>query len=136
MKTSIQLLQGVEGIKSAYESLLNEANLNIVCLSKKYFEVVGDYFDKQYTPRLYGSNILTREILPDTKENRDEVKKKPTKNQVKFLKTNGSESDIILTQDSVTFITFDRICPYALIIHDLQIVKSLKSQFETLWQNL
>src|SRR3989344_3030958 len=94
----IDTLIGSEGIKQAYhESLDNETSLDIICLASDYAEVIGDFFDKEYAPKLYNSAMQSREILPDKFDNHEYASKKDlSKNQVRFIENTPSESDIIL----------------------------------------
>lgn len=138
LKTSTQILYGVDGIKQAYELTLKDSKLDIVCLSNDYASILGTYFDSDYGPRLFKSGIITREILPDTKCNRDDATKKDQrKNQVKFIKLiKKSESDFILTNCKLILVSYNKKMPYALIIEDLDLITNLENQFENLWQGL
>ncbi len=132
----ITTLPGAEGIKQAYEESLTAEKLDIVCLSENYVSVVGDFFDKEYAPKLYGQ-VSTREILPDTTGNRSDAGKKDQKmNQVRFIKAHPSESDYILYDNKAVLISYDRDQPGAVVIEDKDLVSNLKSQFEALWKTL
>ena len=136
--TVIQLLPGVSGIKQAYELSLTSKEVDIVCLSNNYEQVVGDYFTRVYSPKLYGGSIKTREILPDNFENREYAKKKDgIKNQVRFLKVSEpSESDYLIFDNQLVLISYNPDSPFALVINDKNIVGNLKNQFEILWSKL
>lgn len=138
MTSPIQVYPGTEGIKQVYEASLKAKSVDIVCLSKSYETVIGDYFDQVYSPKLYGSTIQTREILPDTFENRDYAKTKDgTKNQVHFLKIDTtSESDYLLFDGQLALISYNPSSPFALLIGDPGLVTNLQNQFTTLWQAL
>lgn len=134
----VKILFGAEGIKKAYERSLESKRIDIVCLASQYRQVTGDYFDKKYAPRLYRSSIKTREILPDSKENRQYARKKDaSKNQVRFLKgKKASESDTMLFENEAVLISYNKQAPYALVITDQELIKSLKNQFDSLWESL
>ena len=138
MDTNVQILWGREGIKKAYEMSLEAKILDIVCLSSDYQKVIGVYFDKDYSPKLFTSITKTREILPDSPDNREDANKKDgRKNQVKFLKLkNKSESDYMLFDDRVVLISYNSQIPFALVVEDKDIATNLKAQFENLWQRL
>ncbi len=137
MKNTVQFLFGAEGIKSAYEMTLNAKKLDIVCLANEYANIIGDYFEKRYSPRLFGSKIKTREILPDIQGNHDDAKKKDAqKNQVKFIDNRPSESDYMLFDDVAILVSYNMKEPYALVIRDTDLVANLQSQFEALWGKL
>jgi len=135
---NVKVLEGSEGIKAAYEMTLTAKSLDIVCLSSAYASVVGDYFDRDYAPKLFGSKTATREILPDTVANRQDAKKKDgIKNQVRFITKNiPSESDYMLFGDTAILVSYDLNDPFAIVIKNRDIVSNLKSQFEALWRGL
>lgn len=132
---SIKIFLGAEGIKQAYEMTLKAGGVDIVCLSDNYEEVVGNYFGKNYAPKLYNSKIKTREILPDTQENRDYAKtKNAQKNQVHFLQvTKPSESDMMLFGDQAILVSYNKEAPFAFLISDKDIVANMQNQFNSLW---
>ncbi len=130
-----QILLGANSIKKVYEESLNDSPLDIVCLAQNYTGVIGDYFEKEYAPKLYGK-VTTREIVPDTKENRQEAENKDkSKNAVKFLKGN-SETDLILSKSQAVLISYNQESPMAVVITDPELVKSFHLQFEALWKSL
>lgn len=133
-----QILFGAGGIKEVYEMSLKANKLDIVCLSSNYASIIGDYFDKQYAPKLFGSKTATREILPDVEGNREDAKKKDgVKNQVKFLQVGkSSESDLLLFDGKAVMVSYNQKSPFALIIEDSDLVANLVNQFENLWKGL
>ncbi|MBU2459897.1 hypothetical protein KKG44_02145 [Patescibacteria group bacterium] len=137
-QSHIQVLPGSNGIKDAYELSLRAKNLDIVCLSSAYASVIGDYFDKEYAPLLFGSATKTREILPDTEANRkDSQKKDGRKNQVRFLaKSIPSESDFLVFEHTAILVSYNLENPFAVVITDRDIVANLKNQFDRLWEFL
>lgn len=133
---SVQIFFGTGGIKQIYEMSLEEKAIDIVCLSDRYEEVIGDYFEKSYSPRLYGKK--TREILPDTPANRQAVQGKDSKkNQVKFVRlAQKSESDYILFGHKAALISYNKQSPFACLVTDPDLVANLRTQFENLWERL
>ena len=134
----ITILEGAEGIKQAYKMTLAAKRLDIVCLSSVYASVVGDYFDRDYSPRLFGSIVKTREILPDTTANRaDSAKKDGVKNQVHFIDKLGvSESDYMLFGNTAVLVSYNVKHPFAVVIRNHDIVANLATQFAALWRSL
>lgn len=134
----VQILFGAEEIKQIYEKTFTSERLDIICLTSRYSEVIGDYFDKKYAPQLFGSKIVTREILPDNAENRNDAKNKDgIKNQVRFIKMiKPSESDLLLFDNKAVLISYNQKAPFALVISDQALVSSLENQFEGLWERI
>jgi hypothetical protein len=134
---SIQVLFGAEGIKQVYDESIKQKSLGIVCLSKNYEQIIEDYFEKTFVPNVYGK-IKTREVLPDTLENRkSQVNKIQSLNAVRFLKnTPESESDILIWENQVILISFRTQSTIVIIISEPELVKSLTAQFDNLWESL
>lgn len=130
-----QILLGKDGIKSAYELSLKNKYLNIQCLSKNYEKIIGDYFDKDFYPRLLKSKITTREIVSNNPDNIADAKKKDgVKNKVRFTE-NESESDLIIGDREVILISYNSKMPLAIMIENAEIVESLKILFEKTWES-
>lgn len=136
-KSNVQILMGANGIKRVYAESLTEKSLDIICLANNYEQIIGEYFEKEYAPVLYGGSVNTREILPDSNENRKDARKKDGRiNQVRFLKASASESDLLISENKVVLVSYDQNDPYAVVITDKELVTSFRAQFETLWESL
>jgi len=134
--STVQILPGAEGIKQAYRESLSQKSLDIICLSNNYDQVIGDFFEKEFSPKVYGK-ISTREILPDTLGNRKSLAEKDRKiNDVRFIAPVASESDMLICEDTVTLISFSAHAPVAVVITDKELVRSFQSQFNVLWEKL
>jgi len=128
-------MHGAEGIKDAYRLSLQAASLDVVCLTENYEEVIGDFFDKEYAPKLYDGTRTTREILPNSPGNRAYAKKKGEMNEARFI--NGqAESDMLIFENTVILISYDQESPYACVIENETLVKGMKMQFENLWKEI
>lgn len=129
------VMMGDEGIKQAYRLMLSEQKLDIVCLTEQYQAVIGDFFESEFGPQLYGK-IKTRELLPDTAENRHFAKSKDAQiNDVRFAALEQqSNSDCLIGANRAVLISFDPARPCALLIDDQQLVSNLRNQFELAWK--
>lgn len=136
-KNNIQILLGRDGIIAAYEKSLEAKSLDIICLSENYTKVLGDWFDKSYTPRLFNSQIKTREILGDNADNRSYANKKDKqKNQVAFLFDGvKNETDFIVSDGFFILISFNPDNPFAIVIEDQEIIAGMISKFEIIWNS-
>ncbi|MCL4375072.1 hypothetical protein M1523_04415 [Patescibacteria group bacterium] len=134
----VQILFGVDEIKKVYEKSLEAKALNVICLAQQYGRIIGDYFDKSYAPRLFGSQTITREILTNSQANRDDAGQKDgKKNQVRFIRTaKKSESDLMIFDHQAIMVSYNQKAPFALIISDQELVTNLENQFEALWGSL
>jgi len=112
---------------------LESSSLDIVCLAEEYKQVIGNFFEVKFAHKYYKK--ATREILPDSPDNREYAKKKDAQNQVRFI--NGqSELDLLISDDKVTLISFNQESPYAVVISDKTLVQGFKNQYEALWEKI
>ncbi len=133
MNNAISVLQGAVSIQAVYERVLNGKGADFVCLSTGYEAVIGDWYDKVFEDKLFGSKVTTREVVADTEGNRSYGQKKDgVKNQARYL-TDSAESDLVLGDDFMAIISFNPSNPYAVVIEDLSIVSSAKVWFEAIW---
>lgn len=132
-QADIQVLFGASDIKAIYEKALNEKRVDFICLASNYNAVLGNWFENYYAEKLY-ETVKTREILPDTAENRTYAEKKNLKvNQVRFTKRERSETDVICGADWVAFVSYSPNNPLAVIIEEEELVKAIKAQFNEEW---
>ena len=133
MINAVTLLPGADNIKSVYTRLMKGKRADFVCLSTGYNQVLGSWYDKEFEPRML-SGLTTREVVADTKNNRDYATKKGSKNQTRFI-TGAAESDLILGDDFAAIVSFNPDKPYAVVIEDETIVTSARTWFEAIWQS-
>ena len=134
-ETAVQIHLGAIGIKALYEESLTAKQVDFVCLSSNYSRVVGAYFDKDYAPRLFGSQVATREILPNNPVN--EANNKAAKNQVRYMEiTETSESDLLLFNGKAVLVSYNPESPFAVEVSDKELVANFRNQFEALWKEL
>lgn len=133
LKQGIQLLPGADNIKSVYQRVLMGKTADFICLSTGYEAVIGEWYDQEFEPKLFGSKIKTREVVADTTGNRSYgAKKDGVKNQARYL-NDAAESDLVVTDSFVAIISFDLANPYAVVIEDPSIVKSAQVWFAAIW---
>jgi hypothetical protein len=135
---NIDILPGAAGIKAAYEKSLMSDNIDIICLSRFYTTVIGDYFDRVYAPKLYSQRIVTREVVLDTVENRrDATGKDPILHTVRYMQELfPSESDFLVFDDTIAVISYNPDSPQAVLFHDPAIVSHFRNQFTAIWNSL
>jgi len=134
-----QVLPGAAGIKSAYELALGQKKIDVICLSDQYGQVIGEYFDNVVAPKLYGREIILRELLPATPENEKSELAGSASNQRRFLQvgnaaTRAGQSDLLIGDDLVVVISFNQEAPAAIVMNDVELVKSFRVYFEKLWE--
>lgn len=133
MINAISVLPGAVSIQAVYERILKGAKADFVCLSTGYEVIVGPWYDKTFEPKLFASQVKTREVVADTASNRAYgAKKDGVKNQARYL-SDAAESDLVLGDDFMAIISFNPANPYAVVIEDPAIVSSAKVWFEAVW---
>lgn len=133
---NIQIFKGKRGICQAYEQSLKTKHLDIQCLSKNYHKVIGDYFDKVYAPKLYSGKIKIREIIKKSQENADYAKKAETVDYKIKLSGDELETDLMIGDKFVIFVSYDLKNLYAVQFFDSSFVKLIGKLFETRWKIL
>ena len=133
MNNAISVMPGAVSIQSVYERILKGKTADFICLSTGYAAVIGEWYDKVFEPKLFGSQVKTCEVVADTTANRAYgAKKDGVKNQARYL-SYAAESDLVLGDDFMAIISFNPANPYAVVIEDPAIVASAKVWFEAIW---
>jgi hypothetical protein len=133
MNNAISVMPGAVSIQAVYERLLKGGRADFICLSTGYEAVIGDWYDKTFAPQLFASQVKTREVVAETKENRKYGKAKDgVKNQVRYM-ADSAESDLILGDDFMAIVSFNPEGPYVVVIEDKAIVTSARVWFEAIW---
>ncbi len=132
--SNVQVYMGAEGIKAVYRQSLLQDSIDIVCLSQRYKQVIGDFFETQYAPKLYGK-VKTRELLPDTTANRKDAKlKNLAYNRVRFVSDlRPIESDLLIWSNTVVLVSYGDH-PMAMVITDQEICRQQVSHFDAIWK--
>ena len=118
MNAKVKVMPGVEGIKQVYENTLGEKKVDFVCTSQEYDQVLEGWYENDYSPRLEQSGVEVREVLSGEGS--------------KCIKSD-SEGDVVLAEDWVALVSFDKNKPFALLIEDRELVKGFADRFEALW---
>jgi hypothetical protein len=132
MATSINT--GAEAIKAVYQRTLEVKQVDFICLSNQYEAVVGDWFEVEYSPKLYDGVRVTREIVPNTQENREYGRQKPDTSRVKYVDGYRSQTDVIVTNEWVALVSFNPDLPEVTVFDDPEVVATFKLMFEWSWK--
>lgn len=128
-KPTVRLFEGVEGIKTAYETILLSKEL--VCSYSALSviqETLPDFF-VNYRMRKIAKGIRARTIVPDTSRNRELITDDTRDSCEYFLvPSSGYSSDFILSGNKVVFISFDE--PFALIVDSATFSRLQKVLFD------
>ncbi|MCA9385690.1 hypothetical protein KC717_03505 [Candidatus Dojkabacteria bacterium] len=134
-KPKIELLEGSEGIKQAYDRTFEAEEIWIQCLTEEYGTVVSDKFFEEYFKKFFEeSTIRSKEILK--LEDEEYVSKyQSSKNlQLRVPVEQKTETDFWVYDNKVTFVSFNSNRPYALVIEDPDIARCVKNMFDLAWK--
>lgn len=132
MQQSLSMFPGVEGLKAIYEDILKCQKADFVCLSVDYEQIIGNWYDRDFNPRLSEAPVAIREIVADTEENRQYAKKKTS--PVRFIADAVIEADWIVTESWAALLVYDKQSPYGVKFVDPIVVKSFTQAFTERWE--
>ena len=133
-KPAVQLFEGTEGIKTAYEMLLipKELSHSYSALGAMQ-EALPDFF-QDYRKRQTAKGIRVRVIVPDMSRNREIIATDTRDTCEYFLVPSGDyASDFLISGNKVAFISFDE--PSALLIENTGFAALQKTLFDAFLTN-
>lgn len=134
-KPKIEFLEGSEGIKQAYNMTFDAKEIWIQCLAENYEEVVkGKFFEEYFDKFFKKSNIRSKEILKLEDEDYVSSYRSDKNLQLRVPAVSGSETDVMVYENKVIFVSFNKERPYALVITDKDIAASIKNIYQLAWK--
>lgn len=99
---------------------------------------VLDFLGKSFLNKIIQKGIKTREIVSDTEKDFEYIKKytTPINKIVQISKEFNTDTDYMVWDDKVAFISYGTNIPVGIIIEDKEIVKFEKVRFELLWKSI
>lgn len=136
-KPKIRYYEGVEGIKSIYEDSLKSEEIYVFCLTQNGPRLMGDYL-KKYFIRVIRKMIKTKEIVSDSKEDKEYQKEFSTsRNEIICLSQQYmSNTDYLLYQNKVVFISYKNNYQIGVMIQDEELARFERMRFEILWKTI
>ncbi len=136
-KPEVRLLEGVEGVKEAYEAALRHPKgSEMLVYGTADVLVILEGWIHEYMDERVRKQVSVRAILADTPANR-QVKLKDTAQlrETRFLPTSryNPKLEQIIIGDSVSFIAHSEHEPFATVIVNRTIAGLLRQQFEYIW---
>lgn len=134
-KPKVEYLEGEEGIKQAYERTFEAEEIWIQCLTETTENVVSeDYFEDYFKRFFEESNIKSKEILKLDDE--DYVSKYSSEKnlQLRVDIKEKTDTDFWVYDNKVTFVSFNKERPYAFVIEDEDIARSMKIMYDLAWK--
>lgn len=134
-KPKVEFLEGVEGIKQAYERTFEAEEIWFQCLTEDYEQVTSSSFFEDYIERFFKrSDIRSKEILRLEEEYYFSEYKSDNNLQFRVPVKNKTETDFWVYDGKVTFVSFNKDRPYALIIEDVDIASCVKNMYDLAWK--
>ncbi len=138
-KPKVRFYEGFESIKQIYFEILKEAKeISVFCLMQPTDQEVLDFLGKSFLNKIIQKGIKTREIVSDTEKDFEYIKKytTPINKIVQISKEFNTDTDYMVWDDKVAFISYGTNIPVGIIIEDKEIVKFEKVRFELLWKSI
>jgi len=134
VNTKVRFYEGLESIKQIYLETLEANKILVFCLTKienKNFEDFIDYYEK----RLIAKGIETKEIVTDSEWDTEYRRKYSTKINtiISIPQKNSTETDYMLWNNKVAFISFMKGKSAGVVIEDQEIASFEGMRFELLW---
>jgi len=138
-KPKVRFYEGFESIKQIYLEILKEAKeVSVFCLMQPTDQEVLDFLGKGFLDKIIQKGIKTREVVSDTEKDFEYVKKytTPINTIIQISKEFNTDTDYMIWNDKVAFISYGTNIPVGIIIEDKEIVKFEKVRFNLLWESL
>jgi len=137
VNTKVRFYEGLESIKQIYIETLEADKILVFCLTKinnKNFEEFIDYYEK----KLIAKGIETKEIVTDSEWDTEYRKKYSTKiNTITSIpEKNSTETDYMLWDNKVAFISFMKGKFAGVVIEDQEIASFERMRFNLLWDSI
>ncbi len=137
VNTKVRFYEGLESVKQIYMETLEADKILVFCLTKienKNFEDFIDYYEK----KLIAKGIETKEIVTDSEWDREYRRKYSTKINtiISIPEKNSTETDYMLWDNKVAFISFMKGKFTGVVIEDQEIASFERMRFTLLWQAL
>lgn len=137
-KPKVRYYEGIKSIKQIYFETLNEAKeIFVFCLNQPINQEMGEFIEN-YMKKIIKKKIKTNEIVSDTELDLNYVKSFSTSQNkiISISKQYNTETDYLIWDNKVAFISYGKNDPVGIIIEDQEIAKFEKMRFQLLWQSI
>lgn len=133
-KSKVKFLEGVEGIKTAYENTLtSKETIRAFASIENMHTAIPDYFPEYYNRRS-AKNIHIKAIFPDTPEAQERIKFNEKEAREAYLVPSehyGFSPEINIYDDKIVFMSLME--KFALMIESAELANALKKAFDLAW---
>lgn len=134
-KPKVEFLEGPEGIKQAYERTFETKEIWIQCLTENYKDIVEEEYFNDYFDRFFKkSDIRSKEILRFEDDEYVSEYGSDKNLQLRIPVEESTETDFWVYDNKVTFVSFNKENPYALVIEDSNIANSMQNMYNLAWK--
>ncbi|MCA9372325.1 hypothetical protein KC726_05525 [Candidatus Woesebacteria bacterium] len=135
-KPKIRYYEGEKQVRKIYEETLNADEIYVQCMTQQARAVMGAYLDA-YFSRVIRRMIHTKEIVSDSKEDKEYQAEYATeRNQIICIPSKYNyETDYMIYNDNVAFITYKEGIPVGVVIEDKEIAAFERSRFLLIWES-
>jgi len=135
-KPKVRFLEGQEGIRAAYEELLQEKWYDNLASPNAFVPANGEY-GIDLSKRIAARNIKAREILTESQSPSPHMAAyQYPQQEVRYLPAGGHLTvDLLICESKIMSLNFEDE-PHAVIIEGSGMVAALQLMFEAMWQSL
>ncbi len=134
-KPKVYILEGVEGVKKAYDMTFEAKEVLVQCLTDDYGDVPEYFFNEYFEKFFKHSNVKSKEILADN-EDENYLKYGSGKNlQLRVPVSGDTSTDLMIYDDKVVFVSFEKTATYSLVIEDGKVANAMKILFNLGWES-
>lgn len=135
-KQSVSIYEGIRGLKSAMNNMLNELSSkddHYVFASGNMADVMGPYYSI-YQKNKRKKKIMTKVIYDESFKKRGDITK-VTYGDIKFYPLSNFPTDTWIYKDKVLIVTYTAKPPIAILIVSQETANSYKKIFLGFWKN-
>lgn len=136
-RPGINVFKGVEGIQRLYKDTLKKSpgEILLILSEKGKSKYMMTWIERHFRPERIKKGISLREITNTPAEhNEEELKALLWEKKYVDMPEMPRDLDILIYDDNVTFIRYNRKEPFGFTIDDPLIYFALKAMFETCWK--
>jgi sugar-specific transcriptional regulator TrmB len=137
-KPRVTFYEGVDGIKEVLLDMLKEKQpVSAFSDFKQMAATFGDYYFDVFPPERARRGIVSKNIVPDTSKARELAQKDARYlRETKFLPVADLKTEINIYGNKVALNSYPSDPPFAVIIEDENIARTLRTIWEQLWKKL
>lgn len=135
-KPKVYILEGVEGVKKAYDMTYEAKEVLVQCLTDDYGDVPASFFSEYFDKFFKETNVKSKEILAEGEDDNYINKYSSKKNlQLRIPVSGDTSTDLMIYEDKVVFVSFEKGSTYSLVVEDAKVANAMKILYNLAWES-